>query len=479
MRKPGALIGLVVLALFLPWGPESQPPAPEQGRSPFAWNRDAAWAALEAKFVALRTGGCTEANARLASEQPAAEAALTQLETQWLAPDAAELESTVHALLEIATTLAACPGEAALALKWLARFRDAVKRQSTKWDLASPGPRARLYRLLYAARAALEEALLQQGSREVAPLARGRAVPSAAPAVSVRGVEVHSGDLLVSRGGAATSSLIARGSDFPGNFSHVALLHVDEGGAANIIEAEIELGVRVTTLEAYLSDKKLRVMVLRAREDLPELIRDPLGPAKAATAALARARAEHIAYDLSMDSREHTRLFCSEVAFAAYEGQGLSLWPGSSHISSPGTRAWLWSVGVRNFATLEPSDLEYDPKLAVVAEWFDADALSKDHRDNAVTDVMLEEAAAGKQLEFAWWRLPLARLAKAYSVVLVSVGKAGPVPEGMTPEAGLRSLAYTARHQELSARLDTQAEAFTREHGYAPPYWQLVRLARP
>jgi hypothetical protein len=478
VRKLGVLIGVLLVALFIPWGPESRPPPPERGRSPFAWNRDTEWTALEAKFVALRAAGCSEATARLATEQPAAEAVLAQLETEWFAPDAPQLDTTEHALLEIATTLAACPGDSAAALSWLARFRDAVKRQSTKWDLTAEAPRARLYRLLYASRAALEEALLQQTSRDVDPIARGRAVSSAGPALTIKGVEVHSGDLLVSRGGAATSSLIARGSDFPGNFSHVALLHIDEGGTASVIEAEIELGVRVTTLEQYLHEKKLRVMVLRLRDDLPELIKDPLAPARAASAALARARAEHIAYDLSMDSREHTKLFCSELAFAAYEEQGLALWPGSSHISSPGTRAWLWSVGVRNFATLEPSDLEYDPKLAIVAEWFNPDALTKDHRDNAVTDVLLEEAETGKMLDFDWWQLPLVRLAKAWSMAKVSSGKVGPVPEGMAPEAALRSLAYTARHAEVRARLDERADAFKREHGYAPPYWQLVKLAR-
>jgi Permuted papain-like amidase enzyme, YaeF/YiiX, C92 family len=470
VRKLGALLGVLFVALLIPWGPESRPPPPELGRSPFAWNRDTEWTALEAKFVALRAGGCTEATDRLATEQPAAEAALTELETEWLAPDAPQLDTTEHALLEVATTLAACPADSEPALKWLARFRDAVKRQSTKWDLTADAPRARVYRLLYASRAALEEALLQQTSRDVDPVARGRAVPSAGPSLTIKGVEVHSGDLLV--------SLIARGSDFPGNFSHVALLHIDEGGTASIIEAEIELGVRVTPLEQYLQERKLRVMVLRLRDDLPELIKDPLAPARAADAALARARAEHIAYDLSMDAREHTKLFCSELAFATYEGQGLTLWPGNSHISSPGTRAWLWSVGVRNFATLEPSDLEYDPKLAIVAEWFNPEALTKDHRDNAVTDVLLEEAEAGKALEFDWWRLPLVRLAKGYSLAKVASGKVGPVPEGMTPEAALRSLAYTARHAEVRARLDERADAFKREHGYAAPYWQLVKLAR-
>jgi hypothetical protein len=471
MKKVFGAAAAVAVLLFVPWSADSTPPPPP-ARSPFAWNRDADWKALEEKFQQLRRDGCAGAHTELAD----AEALLTRLETEPFAPDAPELEQVERALLLSGTTLAACPGDAEPALRWLARFRDAVKRQSAAWNLSDEPARARLYRLLYASRAALEEALLQQPKRDVAPVARGREVKSATPSVTVQGVEVHSGDLLVSRGGAATSALIARGSDYPGNFSHVALLHIDpDTHAATIIEAHIELGVRVSSLDDYLADKKLRIMVLRLREGLPGV--DAMTAHRAATAALERAKKEAIAYDLEMNSTEHTKLFCSELAFAAYEAQGVKLWPGHGHISAPGTRAWLWSLGVRNFATLEPSDLEYDPQLAVVAEWFDGETLTKDHRDNAVTDVMLEGAERGERLELERWRLPLVRLAKAYSAVSLVFGRPGPVPEGMSPEAALRSLAYTRRHEELRTRLDARAAEFEQEHGYAPPYWQLVTLA--
>ncbi len=479
MRRRVSLAGVVLVAgLVAPWGAD-EPPPPDAARSPFAWNRDAQWTALETRFQALRAGGCATAQAQVLAEQAAAEALLVRLETGWFDPAAPELDAMEDALFAAATALAACPADEAATLRWLARFRDAVKRQSTRWELTTEPSRSRLYRLLYAARATLEEALLQQAHREVPPVARGRDVPGATPFVTVQGVEVHSGDLLVSRGGAATSALIARGSDYPGNFSHVALLHVDaQTRAATVIEAHIEVGVKTSTLEQYLADKKLRVMVLRAREDLPLLQRLPLTPHLAAEAALTRARHEAIAYDFAMDAADHGKLFCSEVAFAAYETQGLALWPGRSHISSPGTRAWLWSVGVRNFATLEPSDLEYDPQLAIVAEWFDPEALNKDHRDNAVTDVLLEAAERGESLGFDWWRLPLARLVKGWSVALNLAGKTGPIPAGMGPEAALRSVTYLHRHAELSARLETRAALFEQEHHYAAPYWQLVRLAR-
>ena len=85
--------------------------------------------------------------------------------------------------------------------------------------------------------------------------------PSATPFVDVMGIKVHSGDLLVSRGGAEVSAFISRGNDFPGNFSHVAIIHIDkETNKPYFVEAHIEKGVAIATLEHYLKDKKLRFM---------------------------------------------------------------------------------------------------------------------------------------------------------------------------------------------------------------------------
>src|SRR5207249_5256638 len=87
--------------------------------------------------------------------------------------------------------------------------------------------------------------------------------------------------------------------------------------------------------------------------------------------------------DFDMDYTDPSRLFCSEVASSVYGELGVRLWTGLSTISAPGLRRWLSAFGVRHFETQEPSDLEYDPQLVVVAEWRDAGALMQDHIDNA------------------------------------------------------------------------------------------------
>ena len=122
--------------------------------------------------------------------------------------------------------MAACPAAAAAYVRLQGRLRETYKEQSRQWDISRPATRARLYSALYGSRAAAEEVLLHHPDT-IPPLLPGRNEPSAAPRALVHGVEIRSGDILVSRGGYPTSALIARGNDYPGNFSHVALVHVD------------------------------------------------------------------------------------------------------------------------------------------------------------------------------------------------------------------------------------------------------------
>ncbi len=171
-------------------------------------------------------------------------------------------------------------------------------------------------------------------------------------------------------------------------------------------------------------------------------------------------------------------LFCSEVASAAYEPFGVKLWMGTSHLSSPGLQRWLRYFGVRSFETQEPSDLEYDPQLVVVAEWRDRETVKEDHYDNAVTDVMLEGAEQGDELAYQRYLLPVVRIAKAYSALMNLMGKVGPVPEGMSSTAALRNFWYSERHDAIALRLAGKAAVFRSEKGYEPPYWELVKLAR-
>jgi hypothetical protein len=478
-RRIATAVGILIIAavlLALP-APPGRIAAGPTGDGSFRWDRDAYWSALQLRFVERAGSRCDSLAPDIDRLRRAVDAGLASLTATSAPPDAPVLDTIEHAFFELGSLVAACP-EAVEGYEGLqARLRAAAKHRSRDWDMTTTQARSRIYRLLYGSRAALEEVMLHHPDR-AADLLAGTAEPSVTPSTVVEGIRIHSGDLLVSRGGYPTSALIARGSDFPGNFSHVALVHVDSSGAASTIEAHIERGVAISTATEYLQDKKRRILVLRPRADLPAIAADPMLPHRAASRMLARARTERIPYDFTMDYEDPRRLFCSEVASAAYRDEGITLWTGLSTISAPGLRRWLASFGVRHFETQEPSDLEYDPQLVVVAEWRDAATLAADHIDNAVIDAMLEGAERGDALGYRWYRLPPARLAKAYSWARNRAGGVGPVPEGMSAAAALRNQAFSARQRALASDVAERAAAWRGEHGFPPPYWVLLELAR-
>ena len=463
------------MLLSLPSRPAAVPDPPPHG-APFTWNQDSLWRTLERQYVALRASGCDDT----AGPRGIADVSrrLDAIATTNLLPADPQFDSLELAFFALGPMAAACPASLHEFVALSGRLREVIKTQSRLWNPDDPATKQRVYRLLYGARAAVEEAMLQHPDTMDA-LLRGRDEPSATPSAMVHGVRIHSGDMLVSRGGYPTSALIARGNDFPGNFSHVGLVHVDSAThSVSVIEAHIEVGVAVASAEAYLADKKLRVMVLRPRADLPAMQADPMLPHRAASLALARARAGHIPYDFTMDYTDPSKLFCSEVASSAYHDVGMNLWMGLSTITRPGIRRWLSAVGVRHFETQEPSDLEYDPQLVVVAEWRDPATLWQDHVDNAVLDAMLEDADSGTSLDYSWYRLPLARLAKAYSTARVMAGGHGPIPEGMSAASALRHEAFVERQRTLAASVHQAADQLEQRQGYRPSYWTLLDLAR-
>ena len=153
------------------------------------------------------------------------------------------------------------------------------------------------------------------------------------------------------------------------------------------------------------------------------------------------------------------------------------MWKGVSTISSPGIINWLGAFGVENFVTQMPGDLEYDPQLAVVAEWRNPETLMKDHIDNAVMDALISKADGGAQIGYNHWMLPIARVIKGWSWLQNKFGYPGVIPEGMSATQGLKNEYFVNMYESISEKTLLAAHQFEKEKGYEPPYWQLVKMA--
>lgn len=480
MKKLKLFLASLIVIYLLLLIPEPQPDEIKVAeRTQFIWDRDSIWHSLEDNFVKAKSVGCTKLNYQIGDNLNDFYNLLSYIEKVNLKPNDRTFDSLLNLIFQSAPLIGACLDSSIQFIELNNQLRQIVKEKSRYWNPSDIASRNTLYKLIYGSRAAVEEIILQSNKSETPNLTNQNDENSVTPSTTFLGVKIHSGDILLSRGGAPTSALISRGSDYPGNFSHVALVYVDPlTNAASIIEAHIEFGVAIATLEDYMKDKKLRVLVLRLRSDLPELLADPMLPHKAATASLNRALNEHIPYDFEMDYKNSNKLFCSEVASSEYSRLGINLWMGKSTISSLGTAKLLAGFGVKYLETQEPSDLEYDPQLSVVSEWRDSETLYKDHVDNAVVDAILEWSEEGNEISIDWYLLPIFRATKLYSVLLNQFNAAGPIPEGMSATSALRHEAFKTFHNSIKTVVLNKAESFKRKNEYVPPYWRLLEFAR-
>lgn len=476
--RPVLLTGTLVVLTGLSW-PAAGPPAPEVGEAtPFRWNADELFRALESEFNRSAGVPADTADAQIRAMESEGEEILSTLPST-PEPPLEPLRRIERIQFEMAVRAAAHPEFLPRVQRFLTRTRVAVMAAALGWPRDRATHEA-LYRVVFGGRMALDEAMVQAGPELLPPLLNVEDVPSAAPYIEVEGVRVHSGDLLLSRGGAPTSALIARGNDFPNPFSHAAMVHVDgETGEAVVVEALIELGSVVTPAEEFLAEKRYRLQLLRVSPDLPEVLADPLLPHRAAEAMLARVRAGHVPYDFAMAWDEPGAMFCSEVVFHGYEEEGLDLWAFRSSMTSPGLVSWLASMGVREFTTLVPSDLEYDPRVRTVVEWRSEADLVDYRLDNAVTDALLEAADRGARLGYPWYMLPAARALKGFSVLQSTVGAVPLIPEGMNAPTALR-VESLVEHvaPALKEAVESRSAAFREERGFEAPYWELVAMAR-
>ncbi len=460
---------VLLLALLLP----RQSPAQS-----FSWQDEALFLSLEQDFLAARQLPAAQVVNTFTTLEAEGQSLLRAFD-----PQATELPEAVLLRFELLQfKMAALAAAHAPLLQRLQKFSNDIRLTmlpaSARWLAATEQVQQLLYRIIYGGRVAVEEAWLQNQAPMPSLLQLAEINP-AVPSAVVEGVRVYSGDILLSRAGAATSALISRGNDYRGKFSHAALLYIDAAThTPRIIEAHIEIGVVVSSLEQYLADKKQRVLVLRLNPDHAQLLETPDLAHAAAEAMFKRAEKKLIPYDFAMDYENDHKLFCSEVVYHAYRYQGVYLWRLKTVMSQPGLQAWLGDMGVKYFETMAPSDIEYDSQVVAVAEWRDFKVLKADRIDSALMDTLLQEAESGLRLDYPLYKRPVAGLVKLWSGFKSMFGLQPSIPRGMSVTAALKvSTLMEKVFPLLRQRLVAAESAFYKREGYMPPYWSLMQLA--
>jgi hypothetical protein len=185
-------------------------------------------------------------------------------------------------------------------------------------------------------------------------------------------IPFRSGDLILMRGSAHNSAAIARIGDVDTQFSHIAIVYVDPDGKHWMVEALIEDGAVINTLEHVLDHGLGRAVLYRCK--------DAALAARAAKIAYDRVLASktgftaHIPYDFSMRMKGRRKLFCAKLvsqAFADASGGKVQLPAFKTRFDHRNNKAFLKAVGVKAKESFAPGDIDLDPRFDLVAEWQD------------------------------------------------------------------------------------------------------------
>jgi hypothetical protein len=208
-------------------------------------------------------------------------------------------------------------------------------------------------------------------------------------------VRLQSGDILLSRGNANVSALIARMADEDTQFSHIAMVYVDPGTKdAFTIEAHIEVGAKIFPIGEWLKDGKVRTVLFRQK--------DPIRAAVAARYLFERVKTAQdagrpVRYDFPFEMDDHRELFCSEVVRQGYEfaSAGTFMVPAFPSKFTMKNRDLLERLGISVEESFLPEDIEMDPRFQLIAEWRDfsriGDAVRKDAIMDAIYHLMEED----------------------------------------------------------------------------------------
>lgn len=465
-----AVIGLYLLLCI----PDNREPdiVSVSSEIPFEWKADSLWKDLEQQFENASARPFLESD--IIYTQMLVDSLLAEIPAKWHNPEDAIFNQLLQEFFSYSLKVATTHHFTDSLRQRYMTLRIKLKEQAKLWT-ENQTSRTTLYRLMYGSRAAWEEVILQTDYNGDPLLVFTNEIPENEKCRMVRGTKICSGDLLLSRGGAPVSALIARAGNYQGNFSHVAVVHInDSTGAISLIESHIEKGVAVSDTTAYLADKKQRICVLRLNN---KVVQNRNISHAVATLLMQMSRSQKTPYDFEMNTGDSSKMFCSEVASYGYKKMGIKLWNLPSSISNRGAVSWLNAFGVTNFVTQMPSDLEYDLNTDLIAEWYDRELLLNDHLYNAAMDGLYSRAALGKEPGYNLLQLPLARILKGWCMIKNAMGQPGPIPEGMSATVALKNLWLTEQHQQLLNELKTEVTYYQQQHHHLPPYWQMVKMA--
>ncbi len=179
---------------------------------------------------------------------------------------------------------------------------------------------------------------------------------------------IKSGDILLVRASSFVSAVIARIGDEDGQFSHGAMIYVDDKKKVYVIEALINKGIVIVPFEEWRENNH-HVRTLLFRHNNEKLAKN--AAQKLHDIIQERWKAKDVMlYDFQMNDSDSKQFFCSEVVQYAFKLAGDNTIPAfKTSFKAFYKHSFLSELTIGVDKAFAPSDLEVEPHINLVAEW--------------------------------------------------------------------------------------------------------------
>ncbi|MGZ3807781.1 MAG: hypothetical protein ACXVCE_06830, partial [Bacteriovorax sp.] len=209
--------------------------------------------------------------------------------------------------------------------------------------------------------------------------------------------DLKSGDVILSRGNAYSSAAIARIAKSDYQFSHLSFVYRDPDTRELFTsEAHIEIGSVTAPFIDHINEKNVRSVVFRYKDE------DVAHRASKAMFDLIKKhqdKGKTIDYDFSMNYKDDSKLFCSEVISDGFKLvlPNEDFFPKFKSKFTSGIIPFLNTIGVpvskENIESLDvfaPGDIQFDPRFELVAEWRNPKKLEETRLKDFILTKMFE-----------------------------------------------------------------------------------------
>jgi len=218
------------------------------------------------------------------------------------------------------------------------------------------------------------------------------------PSKTQRDYHYQHGDVMLGMGNTSISSLISHVTVPQSRFSHAFLMKENADKSFSTLEALVETGPREFKPDHFIKDPYNELWLTRWKNS-----RERANVSSKAVDWASRVAKEKRPYDLKMDIRDDSKIFCSEFIIRALtEATGKSvedIAPVPSKITNDKIFEYIKRVSVESREIPAPSDMLESPYLEVLAKYRKADDLYREWELFLMGDLFVERLKEGANFD--------------------------------------------------------------------------------